>query len=157
MRSAAERQDVPDIEVTALERSAGIDVAGEIDAYSLPRPVGWKVLVRPISVEKVSKGGIVLPEETKRAKAHLRYIGQVIGLGELAYRHAKYEGGAPWCKVGDWIAFGAYDGMVMRIRRPEHPAADDQGVLDLRLLNDDRVQAVFPGGYERFDAVIYSD
>lgn len=140
----------------AVERSAGVDVHTEVERFNLPRPVGWKVLIRPISIEKVSKGGIVLPDEARRAKGHLRFIGQVIAMGELCYTHAKYEGGAAWCRVGDWIAFGAYDGMQMKLRRADHPAADDQGVLELRLVNDDRVQAVFPDGYER-DAVIYCD
>jgi len=105
-----------------------------------PEPTGWRILVEPIDVEEVSDGGIVLPEEVQRAKEHLRYIGRVISMGPLCYKHSKFQNPGTtksdeWCKVGDWIAYGRYDGQDIIVK-------SEKGRKPLRLLNDDSVLAV---------------
>lgn len=56
-------------------------------------------------------------------------------MGPLCYQHAKFEGGEPWCKVGDCIAFGQFAGQ-------EILANTDGWVEKLRLINDDEVLCV---------------
>lgn len=96
------------------------------------RPTGWRILVRPVKIEERTTGGIYLPEQAKEAKEALRYVGQVVAMGPLCYQHAKFEGGEPWCQVGDHIAFGQYAGQEILAKSPE-------GVEKLRLINDDEV------------------
>ena len=79
-----------------------------------------------------------MPESVKEATEYLRYVGRVIALGSLCYKHAKFEGGEPWCKVGDWVAYGQYAGQIIKIR-------DENGQMtDLKLLNDDEVMCTLP-------------
>lgn len=103
--------------------------------------VGWKVLVKPIKIEEKTKGGIYLADEARRAKGHLRYIGQVISMGPLCYKDAAFHG-EEFCKVGDWVVFGAYDGQIIEVHMPEDQDANDQGLIQLRLLTDKAIQAV---------------
>lgn len=109
-----------------------------------PRAVLWRVLVRPLVIESKSKGGIILAPEAQRAKGHLRYVGQVLDMGPLAYHHDKFTDrsgqvhGA--CKVGDWICFGAYSGQQVIVATSD----PDRPVDELRLLNDDEVLSVVP-------------
>lgn len=113
-------------------------VNDEIDTADIPQPVGWRILVEPIRVEEVTTGGIVLPGQTIEAKEHLRYVGKVIAMGPLCYKHSKFEGCEPWCKVGDWIAYGQYTGHEIRVR------TKSGGKTVLRIVNDDTIQCAIP-------------
>lgn len=113
-------------------------VNDEIAPEDIPQPVGWRILVEPIKVEEITLGGIVLPGQTVEAKEHLRYVGKVIAMGPQCYKHAKFEGGEPWCKVGDWIAYGQYTGHEIRVR------TKSGGKTVLRVVNDDTIQCAIP-------------
>lgn len=114
-----------------------INLDGEVAPEIYPVPTGWRILVEPIKIEERSSGGIVLPESAVEAKEHLRYIGRVVSMGPLCYKHAKFEGGGPWCEVGDYIAYGAYAGQEVKV----HNRSKTKYVA-LRLINDDEVLAV---------------
>lgn len=91
-----------------------------------PRPTGWRILVDPLRPAQITSGGIVVPEEVKRAETYLQYIGRVVTMGPLCYKNAKFEGGDPWCKLGDHIAFGQYAGQTIVVRDDEKlEEADD--------------------------------
>lgn len=109
-------------------------VSDEIAAEDIPQPVGWRILVEPIRVEEKTTGGIVLPGQAIEAKEHLRYIGKVIAMGPLCYKHSKFEGCEPWCAVGDWIAYGQYTGHEIRVR------TKNGNKTVLRIVNDDTIQ-----------------
>lgn len=114
-------------------------VGGEVDPSTYPVPVGWRILIEPIRIEETTQSGLVLPTQAIEAKEHLRYIGQVVGMGDLCYKHAKFEGGKPWCQLGDFVAYGAYAGQEVRVR-------DKRGKewVALRLVNDDEILATIP-------------
>lgn len=101
----------------------------------IPKPVGWRIMVEPIEVKKVTRGGLVLPDVTLEAQEYMRYVGQVVGMGALAYKHRKFEGGGPWCKIGDWILHGRYAGQEAIVRGKD-------GVHGFRFVNDDEILAV---------------
>ena len=72
-----------------------------------PRPLptlpGFHVLVRPVSVKSVTKGGILIPDSTKDDMSYLTTVAQVLALGDLAYMDKeKFPAGA-WCNVGDYV------------------------------------------------------
>ncbi len=70
-------------------------------------PAGHKVLIKPKSVETVSKGGIVLAVDEGREFAATTE-GTVIALGETAY--LKVDDGRAWVKPGDHVLYAKYAG-----------------------------------------------
>ena len=76
----------------------------------LPDLPGFHVLVRPISVKSVTKGGIFIPDSTREDMSYLTTVAQVLSLGNLAYMDKdKFPGGA-WCSVGDYVCYGKHAG-----------------------------------------------
>lgn len=101
----------------------------------LPRPVGWRLMIEPIEVKNVTKGGLILPDVTKQAQEYMRYVGLVVAVGEHVYRHRKYDDQEPWCGVGDWVIHGRYAGQQVDIQ-------GDERVHSFRFVNDDEILAV---------------
>ena len=80
------------------------------DPEVLPELPGYHVLVRPVSVKNVTKGGIYIPDSTKDDMSYLTTVGRVVALGDLAYLdNDKFPAGA-WCKVGDHVSYGKHIG-----------------------------------------------
>ena len=76
----------------------------------LPDLPGFHVLVRPISVKSVTKGGIFIPDSTREDMSYLTTVAQVLSLGNLAYMDKdKFPSGA-WCSVGDYVCYGKHAG-----------------------------------------------
>lgn len=92
-------------------------------------PVGHRVLVKPLPLEKQSKGGIILTTDDRKEKAQVR--GTVVAIGPNAWK--AFDDGEPWCKVGDEVWFAQYGGYLVR-----DPETDEE----YRLLNDEDVCAV---------------
>lgn len=94
----------------------------------LPKVPGWAILARPYAVpEKV--GSIILPDSFKDDASFLLTVGQVLVVGDCAYKEEKFV--KPWCKPGDWIVWSKHAGSKL----------DYKGVKMI-LLNDDQVQMV---------------
>jgi co-chaperonin GroES (HSP10) len=100
---------------------------------TLPQPTGYRLLIKPVEVKTTTASGLALPEQAIRAQEHLRYIGQVVGMGPEAYQHDKFE--QPWCEVGDWVAHGQYAGQELQVRN------ETGNATKYRLINDDEVLA----------------
>lgn len=98
-----------------------------------PEPTGYRLLIRPVQPKAMSKGGIALAQETQHAQEVLRYVGEVVAMGPEAYQHEKFH--APWCAVGDWIAYGQYAGQEIKLK------TDEGDLVQLRIINDDEVLA----------------
>ena len=80
------------------------------DPSPLPALPGFHVLVRPVSVKSITKGGIFIPDSIKDDMSYLTTVGQVLQLGDLAYLDKdKFPGGA-WCTVGDYVCYGKHAG-----------------------------------------------
>ena len=69
------------------------------DPSPLPDLPGYHVLVRPISVKSVTKGGILIPDSTKEDMSYLTTIGKVLALGDLAYRDTDRFPTGSWCST----------------------------------------------------------
>lgn len=117
-----------------------------LNPADIPTPVGWRMLIEPISIDELqTEAGIALPEETLAAMRHLRYVGKVLAQGHLCYEHAKFklsneERPQPWCQVGDWVIYNSNSGQEVRVRKS--PKSND--VVILRLVNDDGILARVP-------------
>lgn len=115
---------------------------GVVSVNALPVPTGWRILIEPLKVQEATAGGILLPDQAKSAEEHLRYVGKVIAMGHLCYQSEKFKHHpqaqpVPWCKVGDYVAYGQYSGQQVSVR-----AAD--GLEKYKLVNDDEILAVIP-------------
>ena len=76
----------------------------------LPKPVGYRMLIRPWSGEKKTKGGILLSDTTHEMIEMTTVVGLVIMMGELCYKDEKKFPGGPWCKEGQFVIYGRYAG-----------------------------------------------
>jgi len=80
------------------------------DPEVLPSLPGYNILIRPVSIKNVTKGGIFIPDSTRDDMAYLTTVGRVIAVGEVAYQdEIKFPNGA-WCEVGDYVCYGKHTG-----------------------------------------------
>jgi co-chaperonin GroES (HSP10) len=93
----------------ALKNDEWID-ADDIELKSLPELPGFHVLIKPVSVKSKTKGGIFIPDSTKDDISYLTTVGEVIGLGELAYKDVDKFPNGSWCSVGDYVCYGKHAG-----------------------------------------------
>ena len=62
------------------------ELNGNVKSSDLPIPMGWKILIQPNQTKSKTKGGIILPSKAKESEAYLTAHGEVLAIGELAYR-----------------------------------------------------------------------
>jgi chaperonin GroES len=86
------------------------------------RPLGDRVLVEPVKVEKKTKSGIVLPD-TAQQKEQARGVIKAIGEGEKIKKLN--------LKKGLVVMFGKYSGSEIEVDRKE-----------MKILNHDEVLAI---------------
>jgi co-chaperonin GroES (HSP10) len=85
------------------------------DPNPLPMVVGWKLLIRPVAIKTITKGGILLPDQYKDDVQYLTTVGRVLAMGPQAYQHEDFKVGKngppqPWCAVGDYVCYGKFAG-----------------------------------------------
>lgn len=107
------------------------------------RAVGHKVIVKPQSLQRKTKGGLVLPySDEKLAKASIQR-GTVVSIGNNAYKafrviddNGREVNGVPWCRIGDEVLYSRYVGQHYE---PEEKEDEDDRYI---ILNDDDIHAV---------------
>jgi chaperonin GroES len=109
-------------------------------ASKLPQPQGYKVLIAIPEISEKTDGGVLLPDELKKAEETASIVGFVMKLGPDAYSDINKFPHGPYCKEGDFVIFRSYSGTRVKIHGKE-----------FRLINDDTVEAVVedPRGYSR--------
>lgn len=123
--------------MTALEqkRSARIEIEAAKEAEleaSIPKPVGYRVLIALPNVEDTfGESGLIKAESTRREEYILSTVGSVLDMGEQAYSDKERFPTGPWCKVGDHVMFRANTGTRFKV-----------GNQEFRLMNDDSIEAV---------------
>ena len=94
----------------------------------IPNPVGYRMLIRPWSGQKKTKGGVLLTEDTSERIQMTTVVGLVVKQGDLCYKdEAKFPKG-PWCNEGEFVIYGRYAGSRFQTKFGEH-----------RILNDDEI------------------
>ena len=93
-------------------------------------PLGHRVLVKPLLSERMTDGGIVIPESMadKNDKAQIKAV--VVAVGETAWADSLL-GGKPWAHPGDTVIIGKYAGVFI----------DGKDGGKYRIVNDDELQA----------------
>ena len=94
----------------------------------LPQPVGYRLLIKPYSGKKKTKGGIYLSEKTKETIEMTTVVGYVVKMGDLCFKDKQKFPTGPWCKEGQFVIYGRYSGARFKTRYGEH-----------RILNDDEI------------------
>ena len=97
----------------------------------VPNPVGWRIVLFPLKLEKKTKGGIHLTDDTIQESQITTNICKVLKTGSLCYTDKKRYPDGPWCKEGDWVIITRYAGSRVKI---------DGG--ELRIINEDEILAV---------------
>jgi chaperonin GroES len=92
------------------------------------KPLGDRILVKPLTSEEVTKSGIVLPDTAEKEK---KEQGEIIAIGE-GEKIKKLN-----LKVGDKVLFGKYAGDEVELDTP-----DKDGKTEYKFLKDEDVLAV---------------
>jgi co-chaperonin GroES (HSP10) len=108
----------------------GVDVKQE-DEAAIPIPIGYRLLIALPEVEKVTKGGIHIPDKLVDMEKVASVVGLVVSMGDLCYKDPDKFPTGPWCKEGDYVIFRSYSGTRLKV-----------GTQEFRLINDDTVEAV---------------
>ena len=96
---------------------------------SMPRAVGYKILIALPKIDETYESGIVKSSKDRHIEETYSVVGRVIDMGPDAYTDkAKFPSG-PWCKIGDWIIFRALTGSRYKVYDQE-----------IRMINDDSVE-----------------
>lgn len=96
------------------------------------KPTQFQVLVNPRKAEEKTKGGILLPDETKDRDQHASMEGQIVDVSPLAFTYEQWPDGARKPQPGDTVIFARYAGITVK--------GNDGS--DLRLMNDKDIVAV---------------
>ena len=123
--------------MTALEEKRkqrieeDIKTQEELEA-SIPKPVGYRVLIALPNVEETfGSSGLIKADQTRREEYILSTVGCVLDMGAVAYSDKERFPTGPWCKVGDYVMFRANSGTRFKVGKQEY-----------RLMNDDSIEAV---------------
>lgn len=95
-------------------------------------PTEFKCLVLPMVIDEKSKGGIILPDETKDRDQYAQMEGTLIAVSPLAFTYADWPDGAMPPKPGDRVLFAKYGGIVRKGKDGK----------DYRLVNDKDISGV---------------
>jgi co-chaperonin GroES (HSP10) len=117
-------------------------------------PMGNKITVQLLSVQKKSSGGILLSNETKDFNKQATTVARVVKLGKIAYRDrgtgALWNEGA-WCDVGDLVLVHRYGGL----NRIELPRSDDlEETVIFCTYNDYDVLDKITGCFEHYAQIL---
>ena len=108
------------------------DATQEDKAQALPEPTGWKLLcITPDVAERYDGSSLVKAESIIKQEEHATTVLFVLKVGPDAYRDAAKFPSGPWCKAGDFVLVRTYSGTRFKMFGKE-----------LRLLNDDQIEAV---------------
>ena len=87
------------------------------------KPIGDKVVIKPIAVEEVTKSGIVLPGSAQEKPQQ----GEVIADGDGIYQNGvKIPMGL---KVGDRVVYGKFGGIDVKLNNEEVIIMSEKDVL----------------------------
>lgn len=84
------------------------------------KPLGDRIIVKPVTEEEVTKSGIVLPETVEKEK---KEEGEVVAVGDG--EDIKKLG----VKEGDKVIFGKYSGEEVTLDDVEYKVLKDEDVL----------------------------
>lgn len=88
------------------------------------KPIGDRVLVRPLPSEEVTKGGVILPDTAKEKPQEGEVI--AVGTGRILDNGQKVP---MEVKAGDKILYGKYSGTEIKIEGEEYLIVKENEIL----------------------------
>jgi co-chaperonin GroES (HSP10) len=116
-----------------MKMTEQVVVTEEEMEQQIPKPVGYRVLIALPTIEEKYESGIVKADRTLNEERILSTMGIVLDMGKEAYSDKDRFPNGPWCSVGDFVMFRPNSGTRFKVNGQE-----------LRLLNDDSIEAVVP-------------
>lgn len=95
------------------EHSSGVDTEVDLTSFKV---MGHNLVLRPISHEKKTKGGIILTDKTSSDMTYLTNVCEVVGMGPTAYTQDMFEKSGPWCEVGDFVVIPKLSGFKVKFK-----------------------------------------
>ena len=90
------------------------------------RPLGDRVLVKPLEVEEKKKGGIIIPDTAKEKPQEGKVI--AVGKGKITEQGKVLPLDV---KVGDRILFGKYSGNEIKIDDKDYLIVKEEDILGI--------------------------
>jgi len=90
------------------------------------RPLGDRVLVKPLEVEEKKKGGIIIPDTAKEKPQEGKVI--AVGKGKITEQGKTLPLDV---KVGDRILFGKYSGNEIKIDDKDYLIVREEDILGI--------------------------
>lgn len=90
------------------------------------RPLGDRVLVKPLEVEEKKKGGIIIPDTAKEKPQEGKVI--AVGKGKITEEGKTLPLDV---KVGDRILFGKYSGNEIKIDNEDYLIVKEEDILGI--------------------------
>ena len=94
----------------------------------LPKPTGYRIMLKPREVSNKTKGGIILTDDSKEAAKFSCVISKVIDMGPECYLGMD-RSTTIWCKKGDWVLTGKYVGLKFKHEGDEYSIINDDEVI----------------------------
>jgi len=82
----------------------------------LPKPSGFRLLIKSREIQEKTKGGIILTDSTRDDMAYLTTVGQVVAMGDLAYHDMEKFPKGPWCELNDYVCYGKHAGQKIQYK-----------------------------------------
>lgn len=94
---------------------------------------GFNVLVKPDDVEKVTKGGIQLPDEYTDKLAYSVTGGELVAMSTAAFSYHNWPEGTVLPQIGDKVTFGKFVGAKVKGNDGiEYRVMEDKEILAVR-------------------------
>ncbi len=98
-------------------------------------PVEFHVVVKPVELETMSKGGIILRPSSAEERDRLAIEeGDLIAVSPMAFTYADWPEGARKPQVGDRVMWKRFAGLLKK-----------RGEAEYRVLNDKDIVAIIEG------------
>ena len=95
---------------------------------NLPKPAGYRLLLKPREIENKTAGGIILTDELVEHAKFSCVISQIIDMGPDAYKdHNKAN--TEWAKIGDWVLTGKYVGLKFVYEKETYSVINDDEII----------------------------
>ena len=98
----------------------------------LPKPAGYRLLLKPREIANKTAGGIILTDELVEHAKFSCVISQIIDMGPECYLGMN-RSTMVWAKKGDWVLTGKYVGLKFVYDKETYS-----------IINDDEVIAIVP-------------
>lgn len=105
---------------------------------SVPRPVGIRMVVRPLPKENKTKGGLIITEDTMEMVNYMQSLAQVVAVGPDAYTDTDRFPNGPWCKPGDIVLIHPHEGQTVEVQA----TAGSEEYTRFKVINQDGVRAI---------------